>query len=126
MNAFGWIGGVTLKKKIRHRAKVLIDRIGDKLPDLLRATDEAVNCRNLFVHGTPPSSGIDYSKETKILFFLTDTLEFVFAASDLIESGWDIEEWWKDGGKRSHPFGQYLSDYESKISKLMALLNSSK
>lgn len=122
----GRIGSVNLKKKIHHRAKLLIDKIGDKLPYLLKATDEAVNCRNLYVHGTSPLSGIDYDKESHILFFLTDTLEFVFAASDLIDAGWDIEKWCKDGGKRSHPFGQYLADYESNISKLISLFESSK
>ncbi len=124
LNALGRIGAVTLRRKIRHRAQLLIDMVGDRLPELLKATDEAVNCRNHYVHGSP--SRIDYSKESHISTFLTETLEFVFAASDLIDAGWDIRDWCAGSRRISHPFGQYLETYKSDISKLISLLQSPK
>ena len=124
LNALGRIGAVTLRRKIRHRAQLLIDTVGDRLPELLKATDEAVNCRNHYVHGSP--SRIDYSKEPHISTFLTMTLEFVFAASDLIDAGWDIRDWCAGSRRISHPFGQYLETYKRDISKLISLLQSPK
>lgn len=124
LNALGRTGTVTLKQKIRHRAQLLIDTVGDRFPELLKATDEAVNCRNHYVHGSP--SRIDYSKEPYMATFLTMTLEFVFAASDLIDAGWDIRDWCTGSRRISHPFGQYLETYRNDISKLISLLQSSK
>lgn len=122
LNALGRTGTVTLKQKIRHRAQLLIDTVGDRFPELLKATDEAVNCRNHYVHGSP--SRIDYSKEPYMSTFLTTTLEFVFAASDLIDAGWDIRDWCAGNREFSHPFSQYLNTYENGISKLISLLQS--
>jgi hypothetical protein len=43
--------------------------------------------------------------------FFTDTLEFVFATSDLIEAGWDVKAWSKTDMTMSHTFGRYLVTY---------------
>ena len=50
--------------------------------------------------------------------FFTDTLEFIFAASDLIEAGWDIEKWISRGTTMSHPFGRYRVNYEANLNHL--------
>ena len=105
LGALGRIGKSNLKQKIRHRAKFIVDATGDRFPELFKVTDEAVNCRNYYVHGT--SSRFDYSENFGIVNFLTDTLEFVFGASDFIEAGWDINAWIKSGTTMSHPFGAY-------------------
>jgi hypothetical protein len=46
LRALGRVGEATLKQKIRHRAQPFLDAIGQHFPDLLKVTDEAVNCRN--------------------------------------------------------------------------------
>lgn len=120
LNALGRVGKNTLKRKIRYRAKYVMDRIKDRVPELLTVTDEAVNCRNHYVHGSP--CGINYNSETKLVAFLTDTLEFVFGASDLIEAGWDIESWLNDNFLH-HVFGSYLVDYKCNLQKLRNLLS---
>jgi hypothetical protein len=48
--------------------------------------NQAVPCRNHFVHGG--DAGFDYAKEFNSFAFLTETLEFVFAISDILELGW--------------------------------------
>lgn len=121
LSALGRIGKSTLKNKIRHRGKYLVDTVGEQFPDLFTVTDEAVNCRNHYVHGSEPI--FDYSKESDVVIFFTDTLEFVFAASDLIESGWDVRAWTKIPTSMSHPFGGYRVSYCDNLRKLQSLVS---
>ena len=120
LGALGRVGKWTLKRKIRHRSRILLDKIEESLPDLSLVTDEAVNCRNHYVHGSP--SRMDYNKHSHVTIFLTDTLEFVFAASDLVDAGWDIADWHKTGAHVDHPFGRYLHSYSSELAQLKSLL----
>lgn len=124
LNALGRVGSLTLKRKIACRCSCLLNTIGDRLPELLLVTDEAVNCRNYYVHGT--EARIDYNEESDMRRFLTDTLEFVFAASDLVEAGWDIAAWCERGRHRSHPFGAYMDLYSLHLAKLKSLLRTRK
>lgn len=109
LNALGRLGKSTLKHKVRFRAKYIIDSVGQRFPDIILVIDEAVNCRNHYVHGS--ESKIDYSSNFDLVVFFIDTLEFVFAAADLIESGWDIRAWCEAGTTMSHPFGRYRVGY---------------
>ena len=120
LGALGRVGKWKLKRKIRHRSRILLNKIEERLPELSVVTDEAVNCRNHYVHGS--SSRIDYNEEPDARDFLTDTLEFVFAASDLVEAGWDIAAWHKTGAHIHHPFGRYLYSYLSELKQLKSLL----
>ncbi len=120
LSALGRIGKSTLKRKIRHRAQLLIDADEDMFSDLCIVTDEAVNCRNHYVHGSP--SRIDYNKEPTMQVFLTETLEFVFAASDLIEAGWNIKGWKGRGSGITHPLDIYWSNYKIHLDRLKTLL----
>ncbi|MBD8547476.1 hypothetical protein [Sphingomonas sp. CFBP 8760] len=61
------------------------------MTDLDIVTDEAVRCRNFYVHGTPGS--FSYAEHGGVFTFLTGALEFIFAAADLVEAGWDIRKW---------------------------------
>ncbi len=122
LSALGRIGEANLKNKIRHRGKFIIDKMEERFPDLLIVSDEAVNCRNHYVHGSRPS--FDYSKNFEIVPFFIETLEFIFAASDLVESGWDIRAWCEVPTSLSHPFAVYRVNYRENLRVLMALLFS--
>ena len=122
LQALGRIGRSSLKHKIRHRAKPIIAVIGHRLPDLELAIDEAVNCRNYFVHGG--RSSFSYDEEFGTVVFLNDTLEFVFAASDLIDAGWKISNWGRGGSALSHPYAAYRHNYELNIRTLRALVKN--
>ena len=121
LSVLGRIGKSVLKHKIRHRGQLLIDVAGERLPDLFTVTDEAVNCRNHYIHGSEPS--FDYSANLETVFFFTDTLEFVFATSDLIEAGWDLKAWTKGIETMFyHPFAKYLNNYTKNLQTLKNLI----
>ena len=111
------LGTQTLKQKIRYRAKKTIEHGKWELPQLYTAIDEAVKCRNHYVHGR--KARIDYF-ESGIIPFLTATLEFLFVASDLLESGWKTKDTLRD----PHPIGLYLSSYRFNLSKLQSALRT--
>ncbi len=120
LNALGRIGKATLKRKVRSRAKLITNIVGDRFPDLELVVDQAIDCRNYYVHGT--DAKIDYSRHSAQVQFFTDTLEFVFAASDLVESGWNITTWMMQGLTSSHPLARYCLNYSQRLSTLKKLL----
>jgi hypothetical protein len=83
-------------------------------------TDEAVNCRNSYVHGSDAS--FDYNANFDRATFFTQTLEFDFAASELVEAGWNIAAWSKTRTSMSHPFGRYCANYRDELEELRVLL----
>ena len=121
LGALGRLGKPALKHKIRHRANQLAAAT-KRFPDLELVTDEAVNCRNHYVHGSPGS--IAYFEFPTLMFFFTDTLEFVFAASDLIDAGWDINAWMDMGTVMSHRFGRYRVGYDANLQLLRTALRN--
>ena len=119
LNALGRIKQLSLKQKIRYRSSILTNVIGDHISDIDAVTNAAVDLRNLYVHG-----GAGYTEKKKQNLrnnhvFLTDTLEFVFCASDLVELGWDIKAWGLKLKLTGHPFYRYLRDYKTNLSELM-------
>lgn len=121
LNALGRVGKASLKHKTRHRAQYVIGVIGECFPELVLVLDEAVNCRNHYVHGS--TSKIDYSQNFDIVSFFTDTLEFVFAASELIEVGWDIKAFIETPTSMTHPFGAYRVNYDRHLQALKELVD---
>jgi hypothetical protein len=121
LNALGRIGKPSLKRKIRYRAKLITDLVGEHFPEIELVLDQAVDCRNYYVHGT--ETKIDYSRNAGQLIFLTDTLEFVFVVSDLVEAGWNITAWTKNYPScSSHSFGIYFYSYRERLEELKKLL----
>lgn len=120
LSALGRIGKATLKQKVQSRAKLITNVVDDRFPELEWVVAQAINCRNYYVHGS--DAKIDYSRHSAQVQFFTDTLEFVFAASDLVESGWDIATWIMQGSTLSHPFRQYCFNYSQMLSTLKKLL----
>lgn len=121
LNVLGRIGKNNLKQKVRYRAQVLMRYICYFFPDLYIVTDAAVECRNYYVHGPSSKNTIDYSVHVETLAFLTDTLEFVFCASDLVEAGWDIRGYIAKPTTMSHPLGAYRVKYRDEVEKLKEL-----
>jgi hypothetical protein len=122
LSALGRIGKASLKHKIRHRAEKVTRVVGSRFPDLAIVTDEAVNCRNYYVHGSSPSFDYDNNFSAVVTFF-TSALEFVFATSELVEAGWDMKRWSGAGTSMSHPFGGFLVDYHHRLAELKKLLS---
>ena len=123
LSALGRLGTATLKHKARSRGRIMLEAAGEYFPDLNLVLDESINCRNHYVHGGPAK--MDYRSNFLITApFLTNTLEFVFVASDLIEAGWKIKPWLEAGTTMSHPFGTYRVSYKDDLRVLKALLHA--
>lgn len=120
LSALGRIGKPSLKKKVAKRADIICSKVGEHFPDLTFAANNAIDFRNQLVHGS--SQKIDYMSDANIASFLTDTLEFIFAASDLIECGWDIKRWIEKTPVLFHPFGAYRAYYERNMRYLRSKL----
>lgn len=124
LSALGRLKQPSLKRKIHHRAKPIIAAFGDRFPRLEAVTDLAVDARNYFVHGG--ASKYDFTGPlSAYLHFFTETLEFIFAASDLHDAGWPIRNLAKNGTIQSHPFGRTLVGYDYYVHGLKALLPAS-
>ena len=50
--------------------------------------------------------------------FLTDALEFIFAASDFIEAGWDAQRWNADAHGWGHGFARFRDEYGMALTEL--------
>jgi hypothetical protein len=109
LGALGRMNDNNLKKKIRERVSLITKVTGDKFEELSFVTDHCVDCRNYFVHGGKRK--FDYYNNFEAVVFFISTLEFVFAASELIEFGWDINKWISNGSVQAHPFGMYRVNY---------------
>ena len=114
LGCLGRIGDWTLRQKIGHRAESLVNTIGASVPDINDVIREAVALRNDYVHG--PSPG--YEERNRRLVFFTDSLEFIFLASDLVDAGWDIGTWCSRPKSFGHPFGDYLASYRANVAML--------
>jgi len=122
LGTLGKLQGHSLRTKIKIRADIITDIIGHKLPDLDIVINEAVSCRNFFVHGTYKGT-LNQKDIYYFSSFFVDTFEFIFAVSDLIESGWDINEWLSNGSCLTHPFAAYLYSYREVVTKLKKSLS---
>lgn len=108
LGALGRLGKPSLPKKVEYRAAIVMDQFGDRLPNFLFILKTAVKCRNHFVHG----ADFDFETVEPFLSLLTDALEFVFAASDLIEAGWKTDAWVNRSPMMGHSFSRFMAGYE--------------
>lgn len=120
LNALGRLGKSSLRRKIQSRAKLILDVIPERFPELDLVIQEAVDCRNYFVHGS--KAKIDYGKDFDLVSFYTEALEFIFAASDLLECGWDIKEWSTQSSTVAHPFDRFRHGYAPGLAELKKAL----
>ena len=121
LSALGRVGKPSLRDKICHRADIVVEADPQKFSELHLPCTQAVLCRNYFVHGS--EGAFNYSEVFIAFAFLVDTLEFVFAASDLIELGWDYKTWRDKGSSLSHNFGAYVNTYDMNLHMLKELIN---
>ncbi|MGH3630585.1 MAG: hypothetical protein ACRDRL_24480 [Sciscionella sp.] len=113
-----------LKTNILHRAKIVTDNAPGRFLELEFVVDEAVKCRKRYVHARRGT--IEYKDHFEVVVFLTETLEFLFAASDLIECGWSLKNWLDDRLGGRHPFYRYAHSYQRELDNLKKLIAQQK
>lgn len=116
LSMLGRLGKPSLPKKVAHRASIVELRLGGRFPDLQFVASVAVKCRNFFVHGS--SGDIEYANVEHLVPFLTNALEFIFAASDFIDAGWDAQRWNSDAHGWGHSFARFRSEYDMALAEL--------
>ena len=116
LSALGRLGQPSLPKKVAYRTSIVEAKLSSRFPDLQFVANTAVKCRNFYVHGT--SGDIDFLKVEPLVDFLTDALEFIFAASDLIEAGWDAACWYTKPKGSGHTFARFILNYDFSTSEL--------
>lgn len=121
LSALGRAGKPSLRAKINHRAQILNNSFGGAFGDIELLVHHAVLCRNHYVHGS--TSGFNYEDNFHLVAFLTDTLEFIFAASDLVECGWNALDYRNRAGTGSHQFHSYLLGYDMGVHRLRTVLS---
>jgi hypothetical protein len=121
--ALSRIGTQTLMKKVLFRATVLRGHI--HLEYLDKVLRQAILCRNYFVHGSDDKR-FNYDVVKNYTPFLTETLEFVFAAAELIECGWGAREWRSRPHTGYHWFSRFVSDYPQAYQELLSDLDQAK
>ncbi|PSV25670.1 HEPN domain-containing protein [Photobacterium kishitanii] len=109
LNAIGRIGTKTLKHKINDRIDIIEKNSNININNIRFVSGHSVDCRNYFVHGS--LKRFDYYEHDHLVRFFTDTLEFIFVVSDLIECGWNINDW-ISLGLYNHKVSNYLYAYE--------------
>lgn len=120
LSALGRLGQPSLPKKVAHRTSIVEPKLGERFPDLQFVTSWAIRCRNFFVHGS--SMGIKFVELEPFVPFLTDTLEFIFSASDFIEAGWDARRWNSKALGSGHNFAQFRSHYVLSLAELQRVV----
>lgn len=123
IQALSRIGTPTLMKKVLSRAAVLKRHF--PLEDLDEVLRQAILCRNYFVHG-PGDTRFKYDVVKSHTIFLTEALEFVFAAAELIECGWEASNWRNRAHTSHHWFSRFISDYLQAKNELLSDLEKAK
>lgn len=123
IRALSDIGTPTLMKKVLSRAAMLHGHFG--LENLDKVLRQSVLCRNYFVHG-PGDKRFNYAVLKDHTHFLTETLEFVFAAAELIECGWAAGDWRLRPHTGHHWFSRFLADYKQASSEMLSDLERGK
>ena len=119
LNALGRIrANKRLRDIVEYRAEFVLDHYGaDKLQQLKDVIRLAVMCRNYYTHGPgdQDAGDIDYA-DFEVVFFLMETLEFIYGASELLLCGWDSHKSVRDDW---HPLGGYVKSYDAKRSMIL-------
>lgn len=118
--ALSRIGQASLRKKIESRTALIESKIPEVFQDLNLVASVAVKCRNFYVHGR--SGDFDFERFEQQIPFLTNALEFIFAASDMIEAGWDVAFWNSSPKGWGHSFAGFRNEYGRHLAELRQAL----
>ncbi len=118
LECIGNIKNRNLRQKIHYWVRTLSPSLCAKLPHFQEVAGEAVRWRNYFVHGSQKENDKTDYTNLDMLVFLTQTLQFLFVVSDLLKSGWQVEEWLTNRGGTPHPLAIFLLNYQNRVEEL--------
>ena len=102
-----------LANRIISRSKETIEKFPKNMQNALKdVIKSAVTCRNQFVHG--PRKGKKAVNYGNCVIFYSDTLEFLFLASELVDCGWNMNSWMSKKARDWHPFVLYIDSFDDR------------
>ena len=111
LNALGRINaGASLRSVVQHKAKLVVEHFGgEQLPSFDEVIRQAIACRNHYTHGPHDEreGEVDFY-DPNVVLFLTETLRFIYATSELLLCGWNES---KSQRYDWHPLGRYVKGY---------------
>ncbi|MFP4360841.1 MAG: HEPN domain-containing protein [Alphaproteobacteria bacterium] len=116
LGALGRLDQSTLRQKILYRAEIVTNAMSDPPADVEFVVREAVKARNHFVHGS--KWNLDNTRQARVIPFLTRALEFIFAASEILDGGWRIREWEQRRSGVGHPFAETLFSWRECVAEI--------
>jgi hypothetical protein len=122
LNAIGRATGMSLRGKILARYATLPDSLKLQLSGMEEVVRYSVLTRNYFVHGT--SLSLSAQETYRQAPFFTDTLEFIFAVSDLQSCGWNVQRWSTEHFHSSR-LKWYLRNYSDRYCQLKSAISQS-
>lgn len=111
-NTLGLVRGSNLRSKVLARYADLPAELKKRLPEMEELIVHSIRARNYFVHGAEAKMSAEAVYDHAPFF--TDTLEFVFAASELQMCGWDIARWMKESFSTSR-LKEYVYSYKEHL-----------
>lgn len=120
LQALGRLGTKSLKDKLQIRVGIINDTTSANLTNIKLVIDHSIDCRNYFVHGGAKIKKFDYYNNFGMICFFIDTLEFIYGVSELLDAGWDFENW-RSRSPTGHTFYTYLCNYQENLIELQNL-----
>ena len=113
LNQLGRIGSyVTLRPIVEARASVILNSTQKAtFLNLNKVIRNAVRCRHYYTHGSKDTTKLAHPS---VVLFLTDTLQFIYGVSELLDCGWNIDDW-IERAHMSHPFSIYIKSYGTRL-----------
>lgn len=93
-----------------------------EFPEIALVAKTAVKVPDHFVHGG--SDSFDYKVVDDFILFFADALEFIFLASDLIETEWDTRAWSKCAFGWRNSFRRLRCHYAQTLRELKEAINA--
>jgi hypothetical protein len=121
MGALGRTRATNMRSKVLARYRGLPDVLKTRLPEMETMIGYAVQARHFFVHGA--ETRLSAEELYRHAPFFTDTLEFVFATSELQACGWNIERWAKESFSGSR-LKWYIHNYSEHVKQVNSSLGS--
>jgi len=90
-----------------------------RLPGMEEIIAHSIRARNYFVHGSETKFSVEATYD--LYPFFTDTLEFIFATTELLACGWNSERWVKEGFTRSR-LKWYIMNFAQNKGRVFAAL----
>jgi hypothetical protein len=108
------IKSANLRTKIKASFTSVPSELREGMPDIEFVIDHCIRARNYFVHGTKPKLSLKAIHD--LIFFFTDTLEFIFITSELALCGWNAGRWLKEANMGR--LREYVRTYEVALKDL--------